>query len=194
MRRAIWGAEGKSCADRFRFGIIRRKEQTEKTPVRSPLADGSFEDGNKGLQDWKRNYSSTVHPADIVPNGDFLNGTQSLQLTASPKNTLSVISRDLPLVPGKKLGLSFWAKSGNLRTLDGCIEVWSPAGHRGEHLYIRRTFHLSDEWKFYTLTLDVPEKADRYPDINDRTARVKFWLPKSEGSVLLDNIEIGILP
>ena len=193
-RCAVWGAEGKSYADRFRFGIIRRKTQTEKTPVRSPLADGSFEDGNKGLQDWKRNYSSTVHPADIVPNGDFLNGTQSLQLTASPKNTLSVISRDLPLVPGKKLGLSFWAKSGNLRTLDGCIEVWSPAGHRGEHLYIRRTFHLSDEWKSYTLTLDVPEKADRYPDINDRTARVKFWLPKSEGSVLLDDIEIGILP
>lgn len=195
VRSAVWGAAGKAHKDRFCFGIIRGKETQAAVPEPdSLLVDSSFENGDDGLAEWRKNYSSAVYPASITANGDFLNGMRCMKLTASPEGIRSVISRNLPLIPGKKVELSFWAKSGTVRELDTCIEVWSPVKHRGEHLYIRKKFNLTDDWKPYSLTLAVPEKADRYPDIEDRTARIKFWLPKSKGAVLLDEIKVRIVP
>ena len=66
--------------------------------------------------------------------------------------------------------------------------------HRGEHLYIRRKFNLTDEWKPYELTLAVSDDAKRYPDVLDKTARIKFWLPKEKGAVYLDDISVQGLP
>ena len=161
--------------------------------VTSLLTDGSLEAGKMAM-DWKKNYSSATYPATLVENRDFFNGIRCMKLTASPETLLSVISRDLPAVPGKALKLSFWAKGEEIRVLDCCIEIWSPVKHRGEHLYIRRKFTLTDDWKPYELTLAVPEDAERYPDILDKTARIKFWLPKQRGAICLDDISVRILP
>ena len=145
-------------------------------------------------EDWKKNYSSPAYPATLVENRDFFNGTRCMKLTASPEALLSVISRDLPAMPGQKLKLSFWAKGEGIRVLDCCIEIWSPVKHRGEHLYIRRKFNLADDWKPYELTLVVSEDTKRYPDVLDKTARIKFWLPKEKGAVYLDDISVQRLP
>ena len=119
-------------------------EAAEVSTAGSLLTDGSFEAGNMA-EDWKKNYSSATYPAALVENRDFLNGTRCMKLTASPDAPLSVISRNLPAMPGKQLRLSFWAKGEGIRVFDCCIEIWSPVKHRREPLYIRRKFHLSDD-------------------------------------------------
>ena len=194
VRSVAWGAEGKAYADRFQFGIIQETPAATANPaVTSLLTDGSLEAGKMAM-DWKKNYSSATYPATLVENRDFFNGIRCMKLTASPETLLSVISRDLPAMPGQKLKLSFWAKGEGIRVLDCCIEIWSPVKHRGEHLYIRRKFNLTDEWKPYELTLAVSDDAKRYPDVLDKTARIKFWLPKEKGAVYLDDISVQRLP
>lgn len=194
VRSVAWGAEGKAYADRFQFGIIQETPAATANPaVTSLLTDGSLEAGKMAM-DWKKNYSSATYPATLVENRDFFNGIRCMKLTASPETLLSVISRDLPAMPGQKLKLSFWAKGEGIRVLDCCIEIWSPVKHRGEHLYIRRKFNLTDDWKPYELTLAVSDDAKRYPDVLDKTARIKFWLPKEKGAVYLDDISVQGLP
>ena len=154
--------------------------------------DGTFESGEASLKFWKKNYSSASYPASLVKTSDFLSGETSLKLSASPESTLSVIGAGFNFEQNKNVELTFWAKDDGAKSLTVFLEVWNPKGHKGEHLYVRKEFKLSDSWKLYSVKLAIPSDIAKYPDISAGNINVKLLLPKSKGAVLLDNIEYRI--
>ena len=192
VRSAAWAGK-EAHANRFDFGIIRnavKKTETEKTPF-----DGTFESGKKALNAWKQNFSSKSYPASLAANPDFFSGARCMKLTASPEDMLSVIATALPFAPGKKAAFSGWAKGEGVNVLDVCIEIWKDGAHTGKHLYIREKFKLQEGiWTPFRLVLKIPASAKEVPDIDGGAARVKIWLPKMSGFILLDELEFRILP
>ena len=192
VRSAAWAGK-EAHANRFDFGLIReavKKTETEKMPF-----DGTFESGKKALDAWEQNFSSKSYPASLAANPDFFSGIRCMKLTASPEDMLSVIATALPFVPGKKVAFSGWAKGEGVNVLDTCIELWKDGAHTGKHLYTREKFKLQEGiWTPFRLVLEIPANAKEVPDIDGGAARVKIWLPKTSGFILLDELEFRILP
>lgn len=192
VRSAAW-AGSETHKNRFGFGVIRKpgkETKAEKTPF-----DGTFESGKKALDAWEQNFSSKSYPASLAANPDFFSGIRCMKLTASPEDMLSVIATALPFVPGKKVAFSGWAKGEGVNVLDTCIELWKDGAHTGKHLYTREKFKLQEGiWTPFRLVLEIPANAKEVPDIDGGAARVKIWLPKTSGFILLDELEFRILP
>lgn len=162
---------------------------TPQQIIQKLFSDCNFESEASDITLWRKNYSSPEYTCSLVPSVDFHNGVQSMKMSALPDKKASIISGNIPAVIGNTINFSFWAKGSDGIKIQCDMEVWSPIKHTGGHLNIRKTFELTENWSKYDLKFDIPNNTEKYPDINDHAARVKFMLnPFNNGFVLLDDV------
>jgi len=173
---------------------VRNLKITEVSPesfAENLLPNGDFEADQGGPVLWTKSYGTERYPARIVENQDFLAGSRSLVINfaATSANSEGLTSIYLPVLPGKKFELSFWAKADRENVLNASAEIWSPVKHTGKHFYKTGSFKLSDNWRKYEVILDIPANVADYPDLQCRLIRLKLSGVKSAGyAVSVDNI------
>jgi hypothetical protein len=146
------------------------------------LPDGDFESGSGFPANWTKTYGTTVNPAAIIESQNFLAGTGSMVLSACEQNkgTAGINSVYLPVIPGKRFELTFWAKADADMSLAANVDGWSPVKHTGKHFYKGEKVKLSPEWRQYSITVDIPASLSEYPDLNSRMMRLSFTIPQSK--------------
>ncbi len=149
------------------------------------IPDGNFESGNETPLFWRVHLKGGEAPR-LANSGEFLCGERSLVFSSKPGNTL--ISGALPVTPGRKYRLIFWAKGENATGLRTAFSLWSPAGHRGDHFHTGSLLRIGTEWKRYELTIGIPADSKRYPDLDERIGALTFAAEKNAlpANVLLD--------
>lgn len=158
------------------------------------LPDGDFESGNTVPTGFSRIDGENGTPfrgMAIVPGPAFLSGTKSLELAPEAGEKFVVLSSYLPVVPGKKVELRFWAKAEQDIVLRVVINFAGRINKGGPHLYTDRRFKITEQWQEYILEFDVPGDTARYPSLLDGMARLHFDLdtPAHSNKVYFDHME-----
>ena len=158
---------------------------------------GEFENGAGA--DFLKTNSNNSKPVvgEIVPSPDFFAGEKSLELAfGNPSVENKLATHYLPMIPGKKMQLKFWAKSTGKHKLTVIMNTIPRIGsvHKGKHLFLTKPFTLDEEWKEYTLTFVPGENYDAVPDLKCHLLKLQFFTPEKEsGKIWLDNVDYRIL-
>lgn len=170
---------------------------TEKELADNLIPDGEFETGAGA--DFLKNNSNNSKPVigETVPSPDFFSGEKSLELAfgvSSAENKLA--THYLPMIPGRKMQLKFWAKSTGKNKLTVIMNTIPRIGavHKGRHLFLTKPFTLDEEWKEYTLSFQPGEDYETVPDLKYHLLKLQFFTPDSgSGKIWLDNLDYRIL-
>lgn len=170
---------------------------TEEELAGNLFPDGEFENGTGA--DFLKTNSNNSKPVvgEIVPSPDFFAGEKSLELAfGNPGVENKLATHYLPMIPGKKMQLKFWAKSTGKHKLTVIMNTIPRIGavHKGKHLFLTKPFTLDEEWKEYTLTFVPGENYDAVPDLKCHLLKLQFFTPEKEsGKIWLDNVDYRIL-
>lgn len=170
---------------------------TEEELAGNLFPDGEFENGTGA--DFLKTNSNNSKPVvgEIVPSPDFFAGEKSLELAfGNPGVENKLATHYLPMIPGKKMQLKFWAKSTGKHKLTVIMNTIPRIGtvHKGKHLFQTKPFTLDEEWKEYTLTFVPGENYDAVPDLKCHLLKLQFFTPEKEsGRIWLDNVDYRIL-
>ncbi len=169
---------------------------TEEELAGNLFPDGEFESGTGA--DFLKTNSNNSKPVvgEIVPSPDFFAGEKSLELAfGNPGVENKLATHYLPMIPGKKMQLKFWAKSTGKHKLTVIMNTIPRIGsvHKGKHLFLTKPFTLDEEWKEYTLTFVPGENYDAVPDLKCHLLKLQFFTPEKEsGKIWLDNVDYRI--
>lgn len=155
------------------------------------LPDGDFEQSSAFPTHWSKTYGTVTFPGSIVESQDFLAGTKSMVVSSVEQNkgNTGINSIYLPVIPGKRYEMSFWAKSETEITLSASVDGWSPFKHTGKHFYKSSRFKVMPKWHFYSLNVDVPTDLTSYPDLQSKMMRLSFsWKNSGAVKVWLDGV------
>ena len=158
--------------------------------------NGDFE--NETGADFLKPNSNNSRPVigKIVSSPDFFEGKKSFEMAfgnSDQENKLA--SHYLPMIPGKRMELKFWAKSTGEQKLAVIMNTIPRSGtwHKGKHLYLNKPFTLDGEWRAYTLSFQPGTDFDNIPDLKRHLLKLQFFAPeKGKGEIWLDNVEYRI--
>lgn len=158
------------------------------------LPDGDFESGNTRPANFFRVNAAPFEGINIVPSPAFLSGCRSLELHPKAGEKFTMESIYLPIVPGRKVNMIFWAKAEHPAVLRGIINFSARIHKGGKHLYASANFKLNEQWQQYSFRFDVPTDTAAYPALLDRMAKLQYNLSpaEQENRIFLDNIEFRI--
>lgn len=155
------------------------------------LMEGEFENGT-ALWPRHRKFADRVAVAD---SPGFFCGARSLRLDKRAGDTVAVISRDLPAIPGKTATVRFWARSEQ-GTVPGILylDFFRPKYGYKNHLVRKFGFQAEPDWKEFIFRYRIPEDATRYPALQEKMLRLQFHLLKNDQAavVWLDNLEYSL--
>lgn len=159
--------------------------------------NGNFE--NEAGADFLKTNSNNSKPVigEIVPSPNFFEGEKSFEMAFGhtvQENKLA--SHYLPMIPGKRMELKFWAKSTGEEKLTVIMNTIPRNGimHKGKHLYINKPLTIDGEWHEYTLLFQPGADFDNVPDLKQHLLKLQFFAPeKSKGKIWLDNLDYRIL-
>lgn len=155
------------------------------------LMEGEFENGT-ALWPRHRKFADRVVVAD---SPGFFCGARSLRLDKRAGDTVAVISRDLPAIPGKTATVRFWARSEQ-GTVPGILylDFFRPKYGYKNHLVRKFGFQVEPDWKEFTFRYRIPEDTTRYPALQEKMLRLQFHLLKNDPAAViwLDNLEYSL--
>lgn len=161
------------------------------------LPDGDFESGNPVASQWLAAHQTEAFPGAVVANTDYLAGEKNLRITFAKqqKGRPGLESLFLPMRPGKRYRLSFWARStGDDATVGAVIDTFAP-NHTGGHFYRQQRFVAGREWRNFTVEAAIPADTGQYPDLLDGVGRIRFHAVSGDPQeILLDDISFAELP
>lgn len=147
------------------------------------LPGGELDGGENPLR-----YSMTASTAKIVDAKAFLCGSKALELESAGAAKGLFKSTPLPVIPGKKYQLKFWAQSDTVKAMNASVTCWSVWGHKGKHFYKSRNIKIGSECQEYTLDVEIPGDISASPDLRDGV-NIAFASIKGEaGKILLSDI------
>jgi len=155
------------------------------------LPDGNFELSKDVSSVWSSE-AQQMPPGSamkLLNSQDFLYGERTLSIS-SDGAPASVRSIQLPVVPGQKYELRFWAKASCKAGLNATLQAWSPFGHKGKHFHRGMKFSLGTEWREFSFKFEIPAKIEDYSDLRDGLMFIVLGLSKCDNpvSVMLDDI------
>lgn len=155
------------------------------------LPEGEFETGT-ALWPRHRKFADRVAVAD---SPGFFCGVRSLRMEKKNGDSVAVISRDLPAIPGKTATVRFWARSEQ-GTVPGVLYLdffRAKYGYKN-HLVRKFGFQAEPDWKEFTFHYRIPEEVTRYPALSEKMLRLQFHLPQGDRDavVWLDNLEYSL--
>ena len=159
--------------------------------------NGDFE--NEAGADFLKTNSNNSRPAigEIVSSPDFFEGEKSFEMAfgnTDQENKLA--SHYLPMIPGKRMELKFWAKSTGEQKLTVIMNTIPRSGtwHKGKHLYFNKPFTIDGKWREYTLSFQPGADFENVPDLKRHLLKLQFFAPeKGKGKIWLDNLDYRIL-
>ena len=169
---------------------IKLEALTPSETEKNLLPDGDFESGNIAPVSFSRINESPFKELKIVQSPAFLSGRKSLELSPETDGKFGIASIYLPIRPGKKVELRFWAKADSPAALRAIINFTARINKGGKHLYASADFKLGEQWREFRFLFDVPTDTAMYPALEERMAKLQFSLPQHQRSTIwLDNIE-----
>jgi len=155
------------------------------------LFDGDFESGNAAPAAWVAAYKTENYPGEIIDNTDFAASAKNLRIdfAKQDKSLPGLESVHVPLRPGKSYQLSFWGRAETDRVIVAAVVDAYAQQHSGEHFYKQSKLVFSPMWQKYNLNLTVPADTAKYPDLLDRTGRIRLSATTGEpAAVRVDDI------
>lgn len=158
------------------------------------LPDGDFESGNTRPSNFSRVNAPPFEGIKIVQSPAFLSGCRSLELHPKAGENFAMESIFLPVIPGRKVKMIFWAKAERPAVLRGIINFSARIHKGGKHLYASANFKLNEQWQQYSFRFDVPTDTAAYPALLDKMAKLQYNLSpaEQENRIFLDNIEFRL--
>lgn len=155
------GIQGRAMAKDFAIKKIDSKDFSKNL-----LPDGNLELSKDVLSCWGSDSQQIAKGASVkISNSqDFLYGERML-LLSSDGPAVGARSIQLPVVPGLKYELRFWAKASCKTGIYANVQAWSPFGHQGKHFHKGANFVLGMDWKECSVKIEAPSKLDIYPDL-----------------------------
>ncbi len=185
---AIYPLAGKGGRD-----TVRNIQLDEITDFRANLLpEGEFENGT-ALWPRHRKFAERV---TVANSPGFFCGARSLRMERNAGDTVAVISRDLPALPGRTATIRFWARNTAQGTVPGTLylDFFRPKYGYENHLVRKFPFRVEADWKEFTFRYRIPEEVNRYPALSEKMLRLQFHLPQSDrpAVVWLDNLEYSL--
>ncbi len=161
------------------------------------LPDGDFESGSPIASHWLAAYKTEPFPGSIVRNTDYLAGEKNLRIAfaGQEKTRPGLESLFLPMRPGKRYRLSFWARStGDDATVSAIVDTFA-LNHAGSHFYQQKRFIADRQWREFSVDVAIPTDTVKYPDLLEETGRIRFHAVNADPqTVLFDDIRFAEQP
>lgn len=182
--------KNKKCGAEIRGIELERVPESELTGNLYP--EGDAEDPETGAGNWTLLSQELPEFLSVEPNQDFLAGERNFVLKFSPvkKGAAGIKTRYLPITPGRKYRLSFWAKANKKTGLHYIISLWPPEKHSGKHFWKQNQAVLSPEWRPYSMEAEIPNDLKEYPDLAGRILYLCFRVSNNQeaAEIRLDDI------